>query len=153
MIVDALLFLLNALLLNGPPSIYSSTVPHAEEKPSLKDTPETPEKSQDAKPKQRRTYREKELGVWKIIYVTQSRFTGLNLSSYLTSFLAKICICRDQWPLVIRFMKETYDIAPRGVILYVTHNLWDSLQGSLSMYFSSRILDLVFLHLHSSCIT
>lgn len=147
MIVETFLFLLNALLLNGRLK-YSSPKLYAGKPDTNGEPSETSEKPEDLKPKMRRTYREKVLGVWKIIYVTQPRFAVLNLSSYFSSFLANIRICKEHWPLLVHFMKETYDIAPRGVVLYLTHNLWDSLQGSLSMYFSSRILDLVSLSLY-----
>lgn len=111
----------------------------ADSEPSDPAASETAEK--EKKKRKKFTYKTQQLGVWELKYTQSSRFSGL--SGVHLTFLANVRLLRENWPLVIQFLKETYAVAPKEVICYLTHSLWHSLQGSLTMYFTSRLLELV----------
>ncbi|KAI5121373.1 hypothetical protein M0805_001186 [Coniferiporia weirii] len=81
------------------------------------------------------------LGVWELVYVSQSRFS--QLWTFPTRIRANVIDYLEHVPLVVRFFREVYALAPRSVVYYFLNNFWESFQGSLSMYFTSKLLDAI----------
>lgn len=92
-------------------------------------------------PKPQSAHQRKRLGVWELVYISRSRFSELNW--FQSTFLKNVRMVRENWLVVLRFMEETYEIAPKETMCYLLHNFWNSLQGSLSLYATSRLVDLV----------
>ena len=92
-------------------------------------------------PKAQYTYQKMQLGIWELVYISRSRFS--KMSWFQSAFLKNVHLIQEHWPVVLRFMEETYEIAPRETMCYLLHNFWNSLQGSLSLYTTSKLIDLV----------
>ncbi|KAH8114590.1 P-loop containing nucleoside triphosphate hydrolase protein [Phellopilus nigrolimitatus] len=94
-----------------------------------------------------RIFRSAQLGVWEIVYLPPSHNTQNLVSSWkLRSRIphrSKLATAFDDVQYLSRFVTEIYGLAPRQLITYALENFWDSLQDGLSLYLTSRLLDVV----------
>ena len=85
-------------------------------------------------------------GVWELAILSEkSIFTHLlefnfptrnDIIKYLDGYY-------QYFPYIIRFYTEIYHLAPRYLLMYAFRNLWDSLESGLSLYCTSRLLEVV----------
>ena len=85
-------------------------------------------------------------GVWEIALLSSPsalhRISELQIPSR-ESIVRAIEIAFQDLPQVVRFFSDIYCIAPRQFIVYAISNLWSGVEGGLSLYFTSHLLELV----------
>lgn len=104
----------------------------------FKDIPTSvPLSTPDSKPSPRliRT----QLGVWEVIQEAQTWFRLS--SSYHISLGANNLLAT--FPYLGRFVKDVYRLGPRLLITYLLSSVWQSLETTITLYYSSRLLNVV----------
>lgn len=85
-------------------------------------------------------------GVWEIVILAESSIFE-RLSSFQLPTRDSINKSLDTYfqyiPYLIRFFSEIYQAAPKYLITYGIKNLWNSVEGGLSLYYTSRLLEVV----------
>lgn len=89
---------------------------------------------EDAKP-----YTTIDLGVWRVLLHKDvvSKTYGISMEKWNMAVLA--------YPLLLRFLREVYDLNPLLVALVVLLKLWEGVESVLMLYVSSRLLQIVIL--------
>ncbi len=87
----------------------------------------------------KRAFYSVKLGIWEIIFPIKSgrdsRYFKYTLPS-AAKFLEILSI-----RLFVRLLKDMYSLAPLQLIIYVLFELGQSLQGGITLYLNSQILD------------
>lgn len=109
--------------------------------------------AQDGHEKDKRQERRLEkhrLGVWEIVILAESSFVKRLFTLQLPtreSIDKSLNVYFQYGPYLIQFFTEIYQVAPKYLITYGIKNLWNSLESGLSLYYTSRLLEVV-----STCI-
>ncbi|KAJ7881141.1 P-loop containing nucleoside triphosphate hydrolase protein [Mycena olivaceomarginata] len=87
-----------------------------------------------------------QLGIWRVLVPIQAATGKL---SFLHSWLRKWNGFKSSLPVVIRFMREIYSLDPGLNMIYFLVRLGTSVEGTLLLYASSRLLQTVEIGLTS----
>lgn len=94
-------------------------------------------------------------GVWEVVYASNPNSvpsiaaTALGIGSRFKCLLrlrsSNMSKLIDEYSgrYFIRLVKEMYNLAPRHFVICMVYELWASLEDSLSIYLTSRLLDSV----------
>jgi hypothetical protein len=87
-----------------------------------------------------------QLGIWRVLVPIQAATGKL---SFLHSWLRKWNGFKSSLPVVIRFLREIYSLDPGLNMIYFLVRLGTSVEGTLLLYASSRLLQTVIMSLKS----
>lgn len=94
-----------------------------------------------------------QFGVWEIVILAESSLFK-RLSSFQLPTRQSIHKSLDTYfqyvPYLIRFFTEIYQAAPKYLVIYGIKNLWNSMESGLSLYYTSRLLEVVSTYLSTS---
>ncbi|KAJ7289359.1 P-loop containing nucleoside triphosphate hydrolase protein [Mycena rebaudengoi] len=89
------------------------------------------------------SYTSLELGVWRLLMPKETLPTGfLGIPEFLFS-MSKWNTIAASWPLVLRFLRDIYQLGPTLVLLYVVLQLWGGVESVLKLYVSGRLLRII----------